>query len=150
LYSEEASSPVGSREDALRRQADALVKTGDALLAQEKRTEAVLQFQRAVVLYAELEAKPDIGRLKLRIAEALLALDQIREGEFFAEQALGLLHAWGEPTEVARCYHLLGFCQQRSGRADEARRSLEAAAFLFEQGGDAALAREARDLARKA
>jgi tetratricopeptide (TPR) repeat protein len=118
-------------EAAIRREAAALAKAGERLIDQEKRTEALLQLQRAVVLYAEIQAKPEIGRLKFRIGECLLALGQSREAEFFVKQALALLHAWGSKEDIARCYEALAFCQERAGQAEEAGKSREAAAFLL-------------------
>jgi tetratricopeptide (TPR) repeat protein len=128
----------------MRRQADALASAGDALLAAEKRTEAILQYQRASVLYADLQLKPELGALKLKIGEAFLALGHLEEATFFLRQAHDLLLAWGGPVDVGRCYFALAHCQERKGRGEEARKSLEAAAYMFEKGGESGLAAEAR------
>ena len=135
-------------EDAFRLQAESLVLAGDALLISEKRTEAIVQFQRAAVLYAELLMKPELGRVKLKIGEALLALGKPSEAKFFLGQAHDMLLPWGEPAEVGRCYFAMAHCQRHAGRLDEAKKSLEAAAFMFEKGGETVLAREAMELAR--
>ncbi|HLF06318.1 MAG TPA: hypothetical protein VI893_03960 [Thermoplasmata archaeon] len=137
------------KEDAFRLQAESLVLAGDALLVSEKRTEAIVQFQRAAVLYAELLMKPELGRVKLKIGEALLAVGKPSEAKFFLGQAHDLLLPWGEPAEVGRCYFALAHCQRHAGRLEEAKKSLEAAAFMFGKAGEPALAEEARLMIRE-